>query len=944
MAIHWSRSALDLALALHEERPRAAAHRWSARVATLVRACAAAEAVALARLDRTAGVIATALAPEGTDLSRERAWRDALATAADGGSPCLTPVPGRPGWVTATVPLRSGPVVGLLALRFGPEPAGAPGLVEFLGWVGRIVGEELRIGPTHPADLLAGDGEPADAPRRSGRDPQPVPAVRKNPARADTHVNRAFLEQSGLGAGQILGQTDAALFPGMADAGAADPAAWERPLSEERLHRRPGGEAPRDLIVRTVPLRDADGATEAVLGVWSDVTDRKQFEADLRASRELYRSIVHDLTELVARYQPDGTVTFVNDAFCQFFGRSAVELIGHPWEPAVHPDDFARVSSELMRIGPDYPVAQFASRVFDAQGRLRWLEFINRAVLGPGGTLEEIQAVGRDITERKRFEAQLSDVAQRLKLATDAAGIGTFTWTFRTNTLECDERLVAWYGLPGAAGEAGVPYDSWGALVHPEDRAETDRRLRLARDGGPPFDHEFRVLCADGRAVRVHSTALIERDEEGRRVRMIGIHRDVTAERALEDRLRAAQQAAEASTLAKSAFLANMSHEVRTPVGAILGFAEMLLDPELPADEGPRAIRAIRRNGSHLLAILNDVLDLSKIEAGKLELERIPYSPWTVVEEMESLLRGRAHEGKVTLITRPVGLLPDRVLTDPTRLRQILVNLVSNAVKFTAPGGLVEVRLLAEPPSDPARGSSEGGHLEFAVQDQGIGMSADEVRRLFRPFEQADSSTTRKFGGTGLGLSITGRLVDAMGGTIDVQSEPGQGSQFRVRLPLRLPECGPVRWRSPVEPPGQEAEVSSALAREARRFDGRILLAEDNADNRRVLLYHLRRLGLVEVVTVVDGRAAIERALGDRFDLILMDLQMPEVDGYDATRSLRAAGYRGWIVALTAHSLREAHDQSLAAGCDAHLTKPIHLPTLVDTLARFLPAAGSPRP
>jgi CheY-like chemotaxis protein len=327
------------------------------------------------------------------------------------------------------------------------------------------------------------------------------------------------------------------------------------------------------------------------------------------------------------------------------------------------------------------------------------------------------------------------------------------------------------------------------------------------------------------------------------------------------------------------------------------------------------------------------MLDLSKIESGRLALEHVRFSPCDVVGEVVALMRVRADAKGLPLRAGYRTRVPGRIDGDPTRLRQILINLVGNAIKFTEVG---EVRLDVEL-------CQTGGEarLVFEVVDCGIGMSPEQIARLFRPFAQADASTTRRFGGTGLGLSICKRLADLMDATIEVWSRVGAGSTFRLSLPLPA-----VVEAELVDGPSHVAPVARTESTPAQRFSGRVLLAEDGPDNQRLIRSLLSRAG-VDVVVVDDGAKAIEQvhaaeAAGEPFDLVLMDMQMPLLDGYGATRALRAAGSRVPIVALTAHAMAGERERCLAAGCDDFATKPIDRSRLFDTLARFLSERPKP--
>ena len=401
------------------------------------------------------------------------------------------------------------------------------------------------------------------------------------------------------------------------------------------------------------------------------------------------------------------------------------------------------------------------------------------------------------------------------------------------------------------------------------------------------------------------------------------------------DELRRARAAAEEASQAKSDFLANMSHEVRTPISAVLGYIDILLDGSNDEEDRQRIMKSIRRNGEHLLEIINDILDLSKIEAGKFEVEPILCSPHAIVAEVLSIIGPQAREKSLQLRCPPPDGIPRQIRTDPTRLRQILVNLLGNAVKFT-PSGWVELRIKTQPiRAEDAQTTSASCWLLFEVEDQGIGMTPQEMARLFRPFTQADTSTTRKYGGTGLGLSISQRLAMALGGRIEVTSQPGIGSLFTLFLPITAEQMTDLvtaqEW-AVSRPPSKDDRAGTILR---RKLTGRVLLAEDNLDNQRILSHVLQRLGL-HVAVADHGRAALERALAEPFDLVLMDMQMPEMDGYAATSQLRQRGYTRPIVALTANAMRGDEEKCLRAGCSAYLTKPVDRNQLATVLSQFL--------
>ena len=414
------------------------------------------------------------------------------------------------------------------------------------------------------------------------------------------------------------------------------------------------------------------------------------------------------------------------------------------------------------------------------------------------------------------------------------------------------------------------------------------------------------------------------------------VHYAIDRKRA-EQELQRVVEAAEAANRAKSEFLANMSHEIRTPMTAIIGFTEFLYtegDLTSAPPERIEAIETIRRNGLHLMDIINDILDMSKIEAGKIEIERIHCSPCETAEDVAATMKHRADVKGLVLRVEYDGSIPETIQTDPTRLRQILINLLANAVKFTEQGEVrLEVRYL------PAGSGDESPEpaIQFVIQDTGIGMSQHQLDSVFQPFSQADSSTTRKFGGTGLGLAISHRLASLLGGDIQVESTVGEGSTFSVTIGL-----GPANSAKLIDPLDQVAadqqdqSLSAGLQAKPIDLDARVLLAEDGPDNQRLISHLLTKAG-ARVVVADNGQVAFDLAFAaveccEPFDVILMDMQMPVVDGYEATVKLRAVGYQGPIIALTAHTMRGDREKCLKAGCDDYLSKPIDRSVFLQTI------------
>ncbi|WP_186767440.1 CHASE domain-containing protein [Blastopirellula retiformator] len=457
-------------------------------------------------------------------------------------------------------------------------------------------------------------------------------------------------------------------------------------------------------------------------------------------------------------------------------------------------------------------------------------------------------------------------------------------------------------------------------LYGPNSNPDAVERLSDALRLRASTNAEIVNYAKDGReyVVAIESAPLT--DSSGALTGYMLIESDITEKCAAENRLKAlnteltmAHQEAKRASRIKSEFLANMSHEIRTPMTAIIGFSDMLLDDEVSNEDRKKAVSTIQRNGTHLLELINDILDLSKVEAGKFDIELRPMDPAMALRDLEELMSDRAHAQKNRLTFKTVGELPKSILCDSTRLKQALLNLVGNAIKFTK-NGVVRVS---------TRCDVEREQLIFEISDSGIGMSDEQMQHVFQPFRQADASMTRKFGGTGLGLAITKQIAILLGGDVTATSELGKGSTFTLSIgtgdlaaAAASAEDEPIAKTQP-----QTADASSL------KLSGRILLVEDGPDNRKLISFILKKAG-AEVTTAENGKLGLDAALkawqaDNPHDVILMDMQMPVMDGYTATELLRSAGYKGQIIALTAHAMRGDVNKCLDAGCDAYLTKPI---------------------
>jgi len=731
-------------------------------------------------------------------------------------------------------------------------------------------------------------------------------------------VNDRFCQLSGYTREELLDQDHRMLGSGVHDADFwqsmwATVAAGE-PWRGEVCNRAKDGSL---YWVNTiiVPFTGEDGAIERYISIRTDVTPAKLAEQRLRASeafldrtgrvagvggweyemdsgRIIWSAQTYRIHEVEPGYTPN-----LEEAI-RFYAPQAREAIR----------DAVRTCSETGQ-GWDLEVP-----FITAKGREIWVRAVGAAERESGRVVRLVGAF-QDISMRKQIEAQLQAAHERFSIAAHAAGIGVWEWDVASNTLTWDEGMYRLYACPRSA--AAEPYALWAQAVHPEDLLRCEAALQAALDGTRDYDPEFRVRLPEGTVRHVKAAARVLRDAAGRALRMTGVNIDITERKHAELALQEAKARAEQASLAKGRFLANMSHEIRTPLNAVLGLTHLLEQTRLDREQ-EGFVAKVRLAGAALLEVVNDVLDLSKIEAGELLIEHAPFRPARLLEELEDLMSVQAQAKGLRLAVEAVPALPEWVLGDAARLRQVLTNLLGNAIKFTERGS-VRLRVL------PAGGT----RLRFEVHDTGIGIAPEAQARLFKPFAQADASTTRRFGGTGLGLSIVKRLGEMMGGAVGLDSTPGQGSLFWVELPL----------------PPAETGASEPAALPTQPLDGlRVLVVDDSDLNREVACRILQGAG-AEVVLAGNGQQALRllRA-GARVDVALMDVHMPEMDGCAATRAIRddpaLAGLP--VVALTAGALASERDQALAAGMDAFIGKPFEPAQLLQTLYKLTGQGGAP--
>lgn len=686
-----------------------------------------------------------------------------------------------------------------------------------------------------------------------------------------------------------------------------------------------------------------------------DISERKRAEEALQRERDFTAAVLDTAGALVVVADAQGTIVRANRACEHVTGYSWRELRGKMlWEVFSTPEEAGDFQSNFRNLCLTRCANKHETYCFIKGGGRRLIAWSDAVMLRGEAAVEHVICTGIDVTERRLAEEALAREANLLRVLIDLWPDHIFVKDFNGRYVvnnAAHRSAIGISSLPDVVGKTDFDF-------FPEELAaqyQQDERA-IIHSGRPVLDREDLFTQPDGMQIWLSTRRVPWRDHGGNVVGLVGMSQDVTERKrvqteleqyALElreknEKLRGALTAAREATRLKSQFLAKMSHEIRTPMNGVIGMIQLLLNTPLDGEQSEYAGFALR-SAEALLRLLNDILDISKIEAGKLELENAPFDLMIALQDIVSLFAVRATAKNLRLECTVRPGVPRFVRGDEGRLRQILTNLLGNALKFTEHGGVI---LQVE-----RTGESEGKvTVRFSVEDTGIGISSEQLPRLFQNFVQADSSTTRKFGGTGLGLAICKQLAEMMGGTIGAESEPGKGSkfwftilfqQYGEALPAATGKHGGHGGRIPLIPASAGPKPNPGASAVAAR----ILLAEDNHINQKVAVGILKKAGY-QVDVVENGRKAVDALAVNYYDLVLMDVHMPVMDGYEATaeiRRLEGTGPHIPIIALTANTMTGDREQCLEAGMDDFISKPISVDEICRTIAQWLsePTGGS---
>ena len=704
-------------------------------------------------------------------------------------------------------------------------------------------------------------------------------------------------------------------------------------FDEEWIHiRKDGSSFPVELSVTI--LRDDNGQIIGAVSFAKDISDRKVMEKNLEESRDKFQRLVDEMGEKFVVFSHsgvEGILSYVSDGVYPIFGLIKEDVLGQHWSDVVNwlPEEIPNAAKRLLSmLQGEQDFCQSEMRFIHPDGSLRTIQVSEHPVRNEAGELLAIEGIVEDISDRKKAELQLQKTTTRLALALNSGAIGCWEWDIQQNLLVWDDRMFELYGCLKETN-SHLPYEIWANAVHPDDRNSAETLLQQAVLGQTEYDYEFRVIHPDRSIHFIKAYGKIKRDTQGNAQSMIGVNFDVNDRKQAEIQLQLANQELLRATKLKDEFLANMSHELRTPLNAILGLSESLKEEILGAlnETQLKAISTVDSSGEHLLSLINDILDLSKISSGMMELDIASVSVKKVCDSSLVFVKQQAFQKKIQLHSHIPPLINNvNINVDERRIKQVLINLLTNAVKFTPYEGNINL-LVAIGSGDTWQGEAtipqqlrdkNSPTILFQVVDTGIGISAKDLQMLFQPFVQVDSALNRQYEGTGLGLALVKQIVELHGGQVMAESEVGQGSSFTVALPCEMSSFNAIA-STPTSTTSSSPDIISDNA-------PLILLAEDNEANIQTFNSYLTAINY-RIIIARNGIEAIAQAKENLPDLILMDIQMPRMDGLEATKQIRLDPnlINTPIIALTALAMEGDREKCLEAGANDYLSKPVKL-------------------
>ncbi|MFZ2500210.1 MAG: PAS domain-containing protein [Methanosarcina sp.] len=734
---------------------------------------------------------------------------------------------------------------------------------------------------------------------------------------------------------------------------AADECLAKGEWTGEMVARRKDGKL-FDASVSMNLIRDDEENFIGIMGSCVDITKRKKIEGELKIrSQEL--SEAKSRLDLALEATGMGTWDWDVDSNTMSWDENLFRLVGvtqKEFQQTYHslmelsekilpPDDSKRMMEKIQEVVEGNTDSyEIEHSVLRPDGKIRSFLVKGRAYRNSNGKLVRLIGTTMDITDRKISEETLRQSEANLARSQAIAHLGNYSWNILTGVVSWSEELKS---IWGCRPDEEPSFEEVVSRIHPEDSGLFLEAVRLVREENIPFNIEYRIIRPDGSVRRVHDQGEITCDEIGNPVQMFGTTLDITQQKCMEEQLLNAKEVAEAASRAKSEFLANMSHEIRTPLNAILGMLELLLETDL-SDEQQEYLQLAHISSESLLSVIDDILDFSRSEQNKMELEEIEFDLKSLIFNLISLLAGKTNSRGIKLTYHLQEDLPSTFIGDPVRLKQILFNLIGNALKFTKEG---DVTLSIENYEAEKPASYGEIILLFKIQDTGIGIPQKSLDSIFNAFVQADASVTRKYGGTGLGLAISSQLVGLMGGRIWVESDIGKGSTFYFTVKVKRAAKAENRDEKREFPEVSEKVIELVEEKGRISFERKkacifcdkglnILLAEDHPINQKLFVRLLGNKGH-QVTLVNNGEEVLDILSRKDFDVVIMDVQMPGMDGLEATRRIRdpASGVR-WheipVIALTARAMKEDEEKCLEAGTNYYIPKPLRKEKLFRTL------------